>query len=138
VYTFTVKAINTAMIASAPSNSVAYKTARRSPACNRNPTSPITDLTASTSASKNPAVVTLKWTPPAIGTKGGDLGGSSCSIAGYQISSSRNGTVVKAKSSGSYVENAVPACEYRYDVTPFNQYGSGPTTSVFITVLANE
>lgn len=136
-YVFTVEAINTAMLPSEPSNAVNYKTASKTPGCKANPTSPITSLAATASTKNNQPVVTLKWTPPQIGTKDGDLGGSSCSIAGYVIASSSKGAVVVTKPSGTYVDSAVSAGEFRYDVTPYNQYGTGPTSSVFVTVPKN-
>jgi len=132
-YTFTVEAINTAIAPSTPSNAVSYTTLSTAPACDANPTSPITGLAAAVGTSENPATVTLTWAPPVIGTKHGTLGGANCSIVGYEISRSYGGTVADASSSGTYVDSTVPGGEYRYDVTPYNQYSSGPTNSVYIT-----
>jgi hypothetical protein len=136
-YSFTVEAVNSAIIPSSPSNIVSYMTLPSTPTCHANPTSPITRLEASVGFSKNFAVVTLTWVPPMIGTKGGTVGGSGCSIIGYQISRNYKGTVVHASTSGNYIDKLVPRGKYRYDVIPYNQYGSGPINSVYVTALGS-
>jgi hypothetical protein len=132
-YSFTVAAVNTGGFVSSLSNTANYTTLTSLPSCGGDITSPITGLSAS-GATVGEAV--LSWTAPVNGTKGGTIGGSGCSVVGYEIARSQGGTVVKASTATNYTDTTVATTEYRYDVIPYNQYGSGPTLPVFVTTTA--
>jgi hypothetical protein len=133
-YVFTVASVNTAALISPQSSPVNYTTLTSAPACDADPTSPITDLSAS---GATPGKATLSWTAPVDGTKGGTLGGSACSIIGYEVSRSQGGTVVSASTATTYTDSNVQTTEYRYDITPYNQYGAGPSLPLFVDTTAS-
>jgi hypothetical protein len=135
IFSFTVEAVNTAMIASAPSNAVSVSLLEAAPACKANPTVPVTRLSAKPVKKNGVIGVKLAWDTPASDARDGTLEGTHCSIIGYTISSSSGGTAVQLGGTAySYTDKTVPPGEYRYDVVPYNQFGTGPGASVTVIV----
>jgi len=132
---FTVEALNSAMIASPPSNAVSLSLPKHAPACVANPTVPVTRLAAKTTVKNGVNSVKLTWDVPVEGTRDGTIGGVGCSIVSYAISSSADGTMIKTGGlTGSYVQKLTVPGEYRYEVSPYNQFGIGPAQSVTVVV----
>ena len=130
-YSFTVEAINTAMMASAPSAAVGAQLPASAGLCTANPTSPIIEVKATTGKTET-RDVDLKWDVPVVGTRDGILGGTYCSIVGYEVSRSDGNTWLSA--AHQFNDLQVTPGRHRYDVTPYNQFGVGPTTSVWVVV----